>query len=324
MAVQVVLDSDGLDIVLNLIALDFVTTIDEELFDEAVKTRCQGPYVFVFKIRDLPKRWLGIKNFGGATEPTLICDVWNKQKIEEVLEPDGDVSETEYWVRDSDLSQWQASINTKGEHIQQIQKSMNSCKWNSRCHNRTHGFAKKHRTLKRDESLLMTPRGSEKKTYSTEDFHFRVTDIPGGTTEDDLKQAIEAEFKGSLGKVTWISYIDPPKAFDETRCRVKEKRGEASIFVEKPENIPAAYATFESENKEIEVDSKAHKKGKAKVILFPLVPVSEDLDDQHDKHLRDIRRLIVPVLRENYKPSAQLQAAKEHIRLLGTYVPIAR
>jgi len=130
-----------------------------------------------------------------------------------------------------------------------------------------------------------------------------------------LKEAIESKFQESLGRVTGVSYIDPPS--DDTG-KVREKRGEASIFVEHPQNIPAAYASFETKGNEIEVDSKAHKKGKAKVILFPLVPISEDPEDRDDEYLADFRRLIVPVLRTNYKPEAQRQAAREHIRLLGS------
>jgi hypothetical protein len=55
MAVTVVMNASGLDIVLNLIALDFVTTIDEELFDEAVKLRVKPPYAFVFKVKSCEK-----------------------------------------------------------------------------------------------------------------------------------------------------------------------------------------------------------------------------------------------------------------------------
>jgi len=157
MAVQVVLDSDGLDIVLNLIALDFVTEIDEELFDESVKSRCQGPYIFVFRLRDLPTRFLGIKNVGKGTEPTLVCDVYNKQKINEILD-DGNSHETEYWVRDPDLSQWQATIDTEGEHIKQISQLMESSKWNTRIVSRApHSLSaarKRGRTINRDQSLL--------------------------------------------------------------------------------------------------------------------------------------------------------------------------
>jgi len=39
LAVQIVLDSEGLDLVLNMIAIDFVTKIDEDLLDESVKFR---------------------------------------------------------------------------------------------------------------------------------------------------------------------------------------------------------------------------------------------------------------------------------------------
>ena len=56
--------------------------------------------------------------------------------------------------------------------------------------------------------------------------------------------------------------------------------------------------------------ARTHARTCTKVILFPLVPVSEDPEDRDDEYLADFRRLIVPVLRTNYKPEAQRQAAE--------------
>ena len=42
----------------------------------------------------------------------------------------------------------------------------------------------------------------------------------------------------SLGKVTHISYLNPPKK--------NEQKGEASVFFERPANIPQAFARYEA------------------------------------------------------------------------------
>jgi len=334
MAVQVVLTSDGIEIVLNLIALDFVTEIDEELFDESVKIRCQAPYCFRFKIRELPRRKFGILQLK-ERETVLLVDVYNKVKIKERLESDKKPVETEYWARDSDLSLFQAKLKP-GPRLDAIKDAMTKSRWNRRASNesKTKSYGdmysdggeekyaatddkQKSRENEQKTNLSQEKRKNQAK-LDTNQIHLRVYDIPDGVFEEDIKQAVEnTESFKPLGRCVGISYLKKPLHWRDagTRCRFKEIRGEASLWFENPGAIASCYAEFDVMDQAIVARRKGKSDANLKVSL--LLPTKDD--DEDDGKMSEIRKLFQDTILKNYLPSAREHAEEAHLRFLGKY-----
>mmetsp|Transcript_40138 Transcript_40138/g.78115 ORF Transcript_40138/g.78115 Transcript_40138/m.78115 type:complete len:704 (-) Transcript_40138:755-2866(-) len=293
MATQVVLNSSGLEIVLNLLALDFVTTIDEELFDESVKARNNPPYCFVFRIKDLPSRRLGISRIPNAFETVLLIDVWTKKDIVEDIE--GEEVTTTYWVKDKDTSQFQAKLR-EGEYLNQVKSLMNmenkteANSWNACTRFAPAPKSPPSSTRKQHVDSKLNKKGGI--VHAPEKMHIAVTGIPAGIGSDDIKEAIEGHsILKNLGKCS-VSYLDPPRTKEDvdSTCAFKEPRGTATVFVEKPHLVPSVmgrYNHLTSKSEEVNITHPSFNKP-VHVNVFPLVAAKEGRDGKEMPRLRSL------------------------------------
>mmetsp|Transcript_23001 Transcript_23001/g.36948 ORF Transcript_23001/g.36948 Transcript_23001/m.36948 type:complete len:624 (-) Transcript_23001:215-2086(-) len=116
LACAVVLTSEEIDIVLNLLALEFVTIIDEELFENTAKERYRGPYCVVVKVRQQPLRLFGLcsneeimckqtDDLNPVDPWSFVFDVYERNdiKYESAIGENKKTEDRSYWIKNSDL-----------------------------------------------------------------------------------------------------------------------------------------------------------------------------------------------------------------------------
>ncbi len=327
MAVTVVLNSSGLDIVLNLLALDFVTTIDEELYEESIGQRIKMPYCFVFKVARLPVRTFGLFK-SDSDEYVLLIDVWEKVQVEERLIHGKDPITTEYWAKNEALSLFQAKLQ-QGPRLEEIKKLMKTVGWNTcryarrvatpRASDRKTRRASQGEDAKDDD---MVASHAQTVTFDRTAMHLRVTDIPVGVKKSEIIAALEAcpPFK-SLGKCIGVSYLRPPKwgkAIGRCQPSFKEQKGKASAFFEKPWNLPTAFAKFDAdETCEVTIQIQDAKKPSV-IKVHPLLPVTDEENSVFGDMVA-LKNFIEPVLEANYTDASRADAMERHMKLFGEH-----
>ncbi|GAB5354796.1 hypothetical protein AAMO2058_000150100 [Amorphochlora amoebiformis] len=306
LAVQIVLISSGLDIVLNLIAIDFVTNIDEELFDESAKQRYKGPYCFVFSVRPVPKRFLGIWK-QKTSEHVLVVDVYRQADITERVKEGGRGvlpidKVTKYWIKDTDLSQFQAKVRL-GDRLNRILELKNISKWNTQVSN-TNGESKEEK------------RNTKRVKIDIRAIHLRVTQIPVGVEIKDIRKAVDDLFEGAFGHYLGSSFLERATHSEENSCcDFKEIKGNASLFYSKPSSIPGVIARFQSENKSLLVNySYKGNPHQARLEIFYIIP---ELEIQATKDIAELREVWAKVIGSNYQSAHQEHALRAHVKTLG-------
>eukprot|EP00466_Bigelowiella_natans_P002096 jgi/Bigna1/80250/fgenesh1_pg.69_\ len=199
---RVVLDSEGLDLVLNMIAIDFVTKIDEDLLDESVKFRCQPPYCFVFKVKFLPSRTMGLWKTK-ALEPVLLVEVWSEKTVQEQIDP-------EKPPKDEDLSQFEAKLHDT-KYLEIIAENIKRSETRRRARSRMARW----RVKEKQEEFY-------KKRRRT--MHLRLTNIPPGASKRHIMQAL-----GDCEELKPLENRSTPLS-DRCMCRVLLVVGQGTVF----------------------------------------------------------------------------------------------
>lgn len=324
MAVSIVLNSSKIDIVLNLLAIDFITTIDEELYDRHVHQRVHPPYCFVFRLRKLPKRSLGCIK-GQETEQVLVIDVWHRVKIKEVVGQGEAVGENEYWELDQNASMFEAKL-VKCKRAQRIKELLKRSRWGES------KMTRFYRSKTYGSSDVKLPSGDwehdgredEKSINGARRFidpnkpHLRVTRIPYNANEGHIIRALEASASlRPLGKVLGLSYLHQEgKGVDKVHggkkaSRSRQKR-QASAFFEHPEKISEVYSTYgmddDKEPLKIKIKQKYYD-----IEIVPVVPFKPSKDSDS---LEELKKWMEATMSRNYVKD-QSSVMRNHIKMYG-------
>lgn len=238
LAVNVVLNSEGIDIVFNLLALEFVCQIDESLFDEASKFLYQGPYAFHFHIKDIPRYVGGIACPTGDVDPTVVVEVYYREETCAIFRPGQGPVPINHWCISHSTSKFSADVKTHGnsgivlDMIKRHQWYQDTPRADAKGGSSA-GPDSKESKAERSKSRVV-------KQADPNHLHLSIDDIPPWIGQTTLIEAIQSSRSLSrLGKVILLAFKVDQDALG--RAPVSQSSRKAFAFFERPDDVPEAF-----------------------------------------------------------------------------------
>eukprot|EP00467_Chlorarachnion_reptans_P004815 CAMPEP_0114522204 /NCGR_PEP_ID=MMETSP0109-20121206/20619_1 /TAXON_ID=29199 /ORGANISM="Chlorarachnion reptans, Strain CCCM449" /LENGTH=480 /DNA_ID=CAMNT_0001703409 /DNA_START=796 /DNA_END=2241 /DNA_ORIENTATION=- len=324
LAVFIVLDASGLDVVLNILAIEFVTEIDEQVFDDHSKERYGGPYVIVLKPRFLEKSVLGLWNDSKASEdnghlesePSVAVDVYR------CIELDYD-NKQKAWVRDSSLSR---SFRLEGKEILDRMENV-GYGWN------VIGETERLCVRNPDSKVpLQPPNTPEHWKRSYRKVHFNIHGFPekkSKSTIDSMSQEVTSALKHTLDKHAPLGLLSKrilegvhkdSKDFKPVLYRTHEHRNyffsQEQGYGDMDENLARAFFHLDAKNEHIHLKVVRCDGGHTLMHrINPVIPISED--HELDQLFEPLTRFFSNVLRRNFKDPSD-EKLGQHMKIFGS------